>query len=158
MGLQMRISPQDGRWYSPDRDLAYCMHHLAGRAVAGLDLGRREPWVQRFIDSRGITEDQLCEAAAAYARYLNGALFEPAHAQPFSALEAAGFFNLPEDVQTLFLAKLGQVFTSAFFVSARDVTNDPSQPPVDKRAMSDAVSAMEIAVKERARAGKAIQG
>lgn len=145
MSVQMRFP--DGRLYSPSRDLAYCFHSLAARAIRGLDPDHREPWVKEYIANNSITDEQLCAAAQTYAKYINTTLFDPSYTDPFAALTAAGFFDLPQAVQILICAKLGQVVSSAFFVSARDVTADASKPPVDKSTMAKAVARFEAAVR-----------
>ncbi len=131
MPLQIRLSPTENRLYSPDRDLAYCSAKLVMRAIQGLDPERQEPWVLKYLADNKIVPDELVEGAMVMAKYLNHTLLDPQYKQPFEALEAAGFFKLSPAVQTIICAKVGQVFISAFFPSIRDVTRDPTDPPLD---------------------------
>lgn len=148
MPLQMYIPPDKvTRLYNPDRDLAYCTPPLIARAIRGLDPDRQEPWVKYFLDSEHITPDDLVEGARVMAEYTSNTLCDPQYKQPFEALEAAGFFRLPEAVQHIICAKLGQVFLSAFFVSIRDVTRDPKNPPMDKADMDAAARELQERVR-----------
>lgn len=140
MPVQMRLSPNDNRLYSPDRDLAYCTPHLVHRALLGLDPENHEPWVKAFLEKESVTNEQLCEAGMVMARYLNIMSIDPQYKQPVEALEAAGFFLLPGAVQTLVCAKMGQAFLSAAFLSVRDVMKTPNDPPFDKAMINKAVA------------------
>ncbi len=135
--INMRLTPQDPRFFSPDRDLAYCTPHLVHRAMQGLDPLKQEPWISSYLAMHSISNDALVDAAKCLAEYMNKTLLDPKYKHPFEALEAAGFFNLPMPVQIIVLAKLGQVFMSGFFTSIRDITRDPSEPPVDTTQIAD---------------------
>lgn len=147
-GVQMRLNPSDSRFFSPDRDLAWCTPHLVLRALQGLDPDKQEPWVLHYLESQGITNEQLCEGASAIATFMNTAVFDPKYENPFDAFKAAGFFELPNPVQTIVLAKIGQVFMSAFFPSIRDVTKGPESPPYKTEDFANFVDAFQ---KEAAR-------
>jgi hypothetical protein len=126
MPINMRLSPSDDRFFSPDRDLAYCAPHLVHRAIHGLDPMRQEPWIRDYLLQQKIEDEQLVEGARVIAEYMNKTLKDPVHKEPYEALDAAGFFKLPPNVQHIVLAKLGQVFLSAIFPSIRDITRDPN--------------------------------
>jgi hypothetical protein len=137
MPVQMRLSPSDERFYSPDRDLAYCTPHLVLRAMQSLDPDNQEPWIKEYLAANNITNDQLVEGAASLAIYLNKTMLDPQYKEPYDALNAAGFFSLPQAVQNVICMKLGQVFVSAFFSAIRDVTRDPNDPPMDTKAIAE---------------------
>jgi hypothetical protein len=126
--VQFRLSASDERFYSPDRDLAYCASNLIKRAIVGLDPDKQEPWVVKSIQDNNISLESLSDAAKALATYINNTLTDPQYKQPLDSLEAAGFFKLPLPVQQLVCAKVGQVFLSAIFPSIRDVIRDPHKP------------------------------
>ena len=103
------------------------------------------------MQEHNVTNKQLCDCAVAVAQYMNAGVFEPLYKQPFDALKRAGFFALPEPVQIAFLAKLGQVLLSAFFVSAREVTGNPGDPPVDKVVLQQAADDLIAAITDHKR-------
>lgn len=140
MPVQMRLNPSDDRFYSPDRDLAYCAPHLIHRAMCGLDYEAQEPWIRAYLADHNISNDALADAARAIATYMNHALMDPAHKEPFFALEAAGFFKLDPKVQHVVLAKMGQILLSASFTCIRDVTRQPNDPPFKTTEIADAAA------------------
>ena len=133
----MRMSPHDERFFSPDRDLAYCTPHLVYRAMVGLDPGKRESWIDSYLQKNNISEEELAKGAECLADYLNRSVLDPQYKQPFEALEASKFFDVAFDVQTLILAKIGQVYMSGFFTSIRDVTRTPDKPAADMTKLSE---------------------
>lgn len=135
--IQMRLNAQDPRFFSPDRDLAYCTPHLIHRALKGLDPNNQEHWIASYLKEKGLTNDDLVSGAFVIAKYMNNTLLDPTYNTPFAALVAAGFFDLPQAVQTILLAKIGQVFMSAFFTSIRDVTRNPNEPNADIKAIAE---------------------
>lgn len=143
MPLQMRMSASDPRFFSPDRDLAYCSPHLIHRALKGLDPCAQEPWITNFLKSNNVDPEKLVEAAKVMAEYMNKALLDPAYKHPLDAFKAVGFFDLPQEVQIIVLAKIGQVFMSGFFSSIRDVTRDPEDPPMDIKKFADMASELQ---------------
>lgn len=148
MGIQMRLSANDERFYSPDRDLAYCSPHLVHRAMLGLNPENQEHWIRAFIEENNIPPEQLVEAARALADYMNKALTDPQYKQPFEALQAVGFFNLDPKTSCIVCAKLGQVFLSAIFSSIRDVTRDPKAPPFNTKEIADAAEKLQEDVRK----------
>ncbi len=137
--MQMNI---DGRHYNPDRDLAYCSAHLVNRAMLGLDPEKQEPWVANYLKSQNLTNEDLVKAAEALAKYMNNTILDPEYKEPLDALTAAGFFDLPEAVQTITLAKIGQVYMSLFFTAIRDVTRDPyEEKPATVKSMTQIADA-----------------
>ncbi len=137
LSIQMRVSADDSRFYSPDRDLAYCSPHLIHRALAGLDPDKQEAWISDYLLLNSIDQEHLVEAAKCLADYANTTMLDPNYDSPYAALTASGFFNLRKEVQVIVLSKLGQVFLSAFFSCARDVTRDPKDPPIDLKLISE---------------------
>lgn len=150
-GINMRMTPQDPRFFSPDRDLAYCTPHLVHRAVLGLDPEHQEPWIKKFLAAQNITSESLIDGARILAEYMNKALLDPKYKHPYEALLASGFFDLPDEVQVVILAKIGQVFLSGFFTAIRDVLRDPNDPPASLQKIADAATTLqESAAKYRA--------
>lgn len=145
----MRLSKDDARFYNADRDLAYCCPHLMFRAVAGLDKERQEEWVQQYVAQHLVSDAELLDVAKSMSDYLNATALDPTNQQPFDALTAAGFFKLRPSVQTLMLAKLGQVFLSAIFPSIRDTVRDPQTPPLGADKMIEAVHSLETSLRPK---------
>lgn len=137
MPVQMRLNASDTRLYNPDRDLAYCSPHLVHRAMLGLDPTNQEEWVLQYINKNKLNEDVLVQSAKVLASYMNEAMLDPKYSHPFQALKSVGFFDLPKEAQVLVCAKIGQVFLSAIFSSIRDVTRNPTEPPINARKMAD---------------------
>lgn len=125
--VQMRMNAQDPRFYSPDRDIAHCSYNLIGKAITGLDPEKQEPWIRTFLEANKLTTDDLAKGAEVVAKYMNDTMLDPEHKEPLDALAKAGFFDLPESVQTIVLAKIGQVYIATFFTAIRDVTRDPDE-------------------------------
>jgi hypothetical protein len=148
MPLQMRLSESDNRKYSPDRDLAYCTPHLIHRAMKGLDPDTQEPWVTAYLKEQNIDTDALVQGAEVLANYFNKALLDPQFKHPYEALESVGFFNLPQPVQTIICAKLGQVLISASFSSIRDVTRGPGEPSFDTKMIADVAEEFQSRLRE----------
>jgi hypothetical protein len=140
MPINMRLTPTDPRFFSPDRDLAYCAPHLVHRVFTGFDPENQEPWIRAYLKQNKIPLDDLTRAAEVVATYMNVTLLDPQYKEPYDALEAAGFFMLDPKVQHIVCAKLGQVFLSSIFPSIRDVTRDPSAPPFNTKHIADAAA------------------
>lgn len=138
MPVQMRLSKADDRLYSPDRDLAHCSVHLLHNACQGLDPTNQEPWIKDYLKANNVTDEDLGKAADVLAKYFNKAMLDPKNDQPFDALKAAGFFELPQAVQTIVCAKVGQTFMCAIFPSVRDVTASPDNPPFSVLTLAEA--------------------
>lgn len=117
--------------------------------MQGLDPDRQEEWVQIFLKDQKIDNDMLVRAAAVLATYMNQTMLDPQHKNPYDALNSAGFFNLPPAVQTIVCAKLGQVFMSAFFSAMRDITRDPSDPPLDTKAIAQVAADLQTRLIQR---------
>jgi hypothetical protein len=148
MPVQMRLSQGDDRFYSPDRDLAYCTPHLVMRAMRGLDPDNQEDWILDYLAEHKIDNDTLVKGAEVLAKYLNSTMLDPQYKQPFEALTAAGYFALPQPVQTIICAKIGQVMISAFFSCIRDVTRTPENPPMDTAAIAQVAAELQARLTE----------
>jgi hypothetical protein len=129
----------DSRMYSPNRDLAYCGPDLGKHAILRLDPDKREPRIAVYLEDHNIGEEVIVEAAEVMASYLTNTMFDPANKTPAEALEASGFFALPNEVQTLICAQFGQVLLCSLFTAVRDVTRDANDPPMDFKPVADAL-------------------
>ncbi len=122
--IQQRIPKEaggDGRWYSPDRDLAYAMPHLARAAMDQLSVERWDPEFRSYFVASGVTEEDIGQAAQALALFI-GYCADPSFADPRAALVKAGWFDCKSPAQIAILLKLGQIHLCAFFNAIRDVT------------------------------------
>lgn len=146
MPLQMRPGspgrpPSDERYYSPDRDIAWCFQPLAAAAVNGMRRDHWEPWYGEYLAATGTTEQDVARACMAMCKastsFLDTKITEPAQ-----ALEAAGFFATPKPAQLAVAAKLGQVMLGAFFTAIRDV-HQVGQKPINQSDMDYLVQAAE---------------
>lgn len=124
----------DGRWHSPDRDLAYAWPSLVRAAMDQLATENWRPWFAEYFKFAGVTEEDIGRAAEAYARYFRF-VCAPGVDDPRRAFELAGWFDLPLPAQVALFMKLGQVCSLAFFACIRDVTPENAEPPVDARAL-----------------------
>lgn len=135
--LQARQPGGDGRWHSPDRDLAYAWPCLTQAALDQLAPANWKPWFEEYFKFAGVTEADIGAAAAAYAKFF-GNVCAPGVDTPRQALERAGWFDLKPAAQVALFMKLGQVATMAFFTAIRDVTPLNEAPPVDLAALAAA--------------------
>jgi hypothetical protein len=109
-------------------------------AFRGLDPDVQEPWVKQYLRDNGIADEQLVIGAEVFAKYLNSSMLDPQYKQPYEALQAVGFFDLPQAVQLLIAARLGQTLMSMFFCSIRDVIKGPEDFVLDKEAINKIVA------------------
>lgn len=121
---QIRLmDPETGeKWgFSPLRDIAYFHHQLVDAVFQGLEKSKWEPWIKDYLDAKGVGEDDVLRAAAAYARFCVLAL-DPDIKTPAQALEEAGFFSCPTAAQLVICAKIGQVSTGAWWQGIKEAT------------------------------------
>lgn len=141
--LQLRLPKDqggDGRWYNPNRDIAYCWQYLVKRAAAVLEDASQEPWLRSYLDHYQVTLDELGEGIAGYVRYMVYAHL-PSTANLPAALDAAGWYRLRPAVQGAVLMALGQVLTCAFYPAIRDVYYpNETEKPLDEKSLFAAVS------------------
>lgn len=135
--LQARPKGTNDPFYGPHRDVAYMFPHLALAAMKGLDTGNWQPWYDTWLKLHGITEEQLGEGARRLALFCNSCTEEVDDQSAEHVLERVGFFDLPDPVQFVIQAKLGQLLLGAFFMSIREVTHLGEAPPMDLKAIVD---------------------
>jgi hypothetical protein len=141
--LQLRLPKDqggDGRWYNPNRDIAYCWQYLVKRAASVLEDAAQEPWLRSYLDHYQVTLDDLGEGIAVYVRYMVYAHTPSIQGLP-QALEQSGWYKLAPAVQGAVLMALGQVMTCAFYPAIRDVYfPNETEKPLDEQALFAAVS------------------
>lgn len=134
--IQSRKEGGDGRWHSPDRDLAYAWPCLVRAALDQLATENWKPWFAEYFKFAGLTNDDIGAAAEAYGKFFQFVCNREVD-NPRQALERAGWFELKPAAQVALFMKLGQVTTMAFFSSIRDVTPEGEDPPLDQQALYD---------------------
>ena len=133
--IQQR-APGEKRWYSPDRDMAYCWQSMVRAAANGLAAVSWEDWFRDYFAHSGLTEDQIGEAMVVYIKSIVK-LTEPGISSHKQALEECGWFNLHPAAQIAVLMRLGQVATASFFTCIRDVTIEGEAPPLAQAKLMD---------------------
>jgi hypothetical protein len=137
--LQMRRTAEnggDGRWYSPNRDLANNWKFLAGAALDQLSIANWKPWFKEYFEHAKVTEEDIGAAALAYARFFQHTC-DPAVATAREAMEKAGWFDLKPGAQVAMFMKMGQVTTMAMFTAIRDTHPDAQGPLADTKTLYD---------------------
>lgn len=120
-GVEARINP--------GYNLRFVLPELVRQALLNLAHDRWEPWYKKYLESQGISEDQLVYSWACYSRFataclqgLESSLAGHAQASPLDALENCGFLGCPDPCKIVILAKVGQLLTATFWQVARDGT------------------------------------
>lgn len=134
--IQTRKEGGDGRWFSPDRDLAYAWPMLARTALDQLATTNWKPWFEEYFKFASVTEADIGAGAEALAKFFQF-VCHPDVDGPRKAFEMAGWFGLKPAVQVALWMKLGQVCTMAFFTAIRDVTMENEAPPLDMKGLLD---------------------
>lgn len=127
MATNVRIlGSNDPRFYSPERDLAYMMPFVAKRVAQRIEreLLREGSFYRLTSSNWGITDEELGQAAEAYCKYITTAALFPSKnpKDAVACLTAAGWFEIREEVQYLYMAAVGQVFTNMYFPAAKAAT------------------------------------
>lgn len=136
MSLQARMSADDPRWYSANRDLAHNMKELMGRVFKRLQ-GRAWPELELVLQSHLTTDEEVAEAFDALCRYM-------AHTQDEmrteyqEALERAGWFRCDAGAQVAVLAMLGTVVLGVHYAGVRESTIGGQGPAASLRELSRA--------------------
>ena len=127
--LQFKVNPktpQDARFYSPERDLAYIGSDLIRASMYALDDQYQEEWFKEFLAKYAVDEKDMAEAAATLAQACNRIIGDE---NPVVALEAVGFTELPPPLQMALYCKMGQVLLSAIWSGVKDTSKQGSEPP-----------------------------
>ncbi len=136
-------APGSDKWYAPERDVVNLFPQLARTAFDQLAETDWKPWFADYFRYAGLTEEELGKAAVALARFFKEAV-DPDVADPRTALERAGWFELNPAAHVAVFMKLGQALTMAFWTGVRDVTTDAPPTSLDslQRAAAAAASAL----------------
>lgn len=129
--LQIRPTSGDRRFYSPNRDLAYCFPNLFKIALKELiddSSWINHSWWSDYLKFHSVSVEDIQEAAV--AMMLSFQYFSDKDCDsPAAALVKADFFNTKPAAQLAIAARLGQVCTGAFFTSLRDIMRDDDELP-----------------------------
>lgn len=127
----------DLRRYNPSRDIAYVWQNLCQVAFDGLAEDQWDPIFSDYLRHCGVTEAQIGEACAAYAKFFN-ICRDPECKFPVDALKQSGFLDLHPAAQAALMIQLGRVLTGAFFVAIRDVTIEGDADPLNDKEIREA--------------------
>jgi hypothetical protein len=121
-------------FYAPNRDLGHIGVAYLRAAVALLEPETFEPWFQVFVQKNGITDEQLgmCASCLGAATSLIAE-----HADVRDALQAAGFYDLPQQVQLAMYIRLGQVLLGGVWTSVRELTMAGQEPACSVQEVFD---------------------
>ncbi len=119
--MLLREQGSNGKWYRPEWDVAYFVRPLLTGVCDQFDGAKMSPeWDQLFRGRLGVSDRQMVEVAASLARFIGYA----AEADTETARDAfakAGWFDLPFEARTAFLARVGHALLCSYFTSSREV-------------------------------------
>lgn len=118
MPIQYRPN-SSGMLYAPARDLTYFFPDLCKRVAKSLH-EQQFPDLHRWLDSQGVTSDDLGEACRAFCEYLVTSHEVPAEC-PNDVLERAGWFKVKPEAQIAYMYYVGTTMAGYFFKGIRDV-------------------------------------
>lgn len=147
VGTQVR-DPGDGRWYSPDRDIAYLGPELIRRAfeLGDVDTLRQDPNYAQLLAGVSVAgEEELKANVEAAAKALATGVNVCWRGSPVGPDDAFGeFASVPGPAGQIFLLRLGELLLGAIFTALQDVTPVDSSPPHARSLQSLVESAAAI--------------
>ncbi len=146
--LQVRPASGDSRFYSPNRDLAWCFPSLLKAAFnsMGSEDWYREPWWADYLRYHNVNEEELGQVAIAMANAIKN-FADPEINSPAEALLKSGFFNVHPAAQLAVCAKIGQICIGAYYTCMRDVLNKDDGPPASLKDIEKGAAAVEEAIR-----------
>lgn len=135
-GLSFR--PREGSnnadpWYAPQRDVAYIYHSMCTHASRCLSEVDWHVWLKDYLSNCEETDSDLARGLEAFAEGHTLFTGRDDITNPYDALDAVGFWDLPKPVIIAIFSCMGWVLTGTFFGAVRDVTRKGEQPPPDVR-------------------------
>lgn len=123
MTLQLRPKAGEGVHnvaYAPARDIAYLYPNVV-QAMENMLYQQKFPVLKTWLQSEGVTEEELAKTVEAYCLFLNLAHKEPEETVEM-CLERSGFTGMPAPAQVALMFYLGSIMTGTFFKGIRDIT------------------------------------
>jgi len=133
MSLQARLSRDDPRLYSANRDVAHNFHFVT-MSVAGFLEKRRWPALAAYAAEHNVTDEQLGRGMQAFIRFVAGAVDKPEETMD-DVMTRCGWLEQPEAVQVIIMAALGVILTGVYFHGAREATIEGEGPCSDVREL-----------------------
>lgn len=124
--MQMRLTQNDSRLYSPDRDLAHNFDKvmlLVGEAIEKAQW----PMLSQLAKLHAITDEELGQACVAVCRFVLEQKDQPT-ATMYQCLQSVGFFALPEVSRVIVMAYLGKIILGMHFAGVREATLGTNSP------------------------------
>lgn len=125
--MMQMIVPGTNLRYNPQRDIVNLFTDICRQATTMLDDQFREPWLQQFLDSSGITQADLVDAANATAHFINAATSR-GFATLEGVIEDAGLNKLKRGAMMALMMRIGQSACAAYFHYARESLADGAKP------------------------------
>lgn len=126
MGLQARMSENDRRLYSPNRDVAHNFKDVMELVASRLEDGKW-PELAELLQREGVTMDDLGEACASYCQYIASANTEPTKSM-VDSLKDSGFFKTKPAAQVAVLAMIGVCYAGIQYAGVREATVNGEGP------------------------------
>lgn len=115
--------------YSPARDLGWNFIPTATQVLESLAPQNWPDWVRAYATAHNVNENDIAACALSFASALE--LFaDPEVESPQVALERSGFFNTAAAARDIFMMRLGQHITGAYFTAVRDLTCPNTPAPL----------------------------
>jgi hypothetical protein len=120
MSVQMKVSQNDNRLYSPDRDIAHNFKFVVTK-VGDMLTDEHWPALTKLLKDHGVTTDQLGDAHRAYIIYVATTAQHPKE-KIQHALQRSGWADVPEIVKIAHQAYIGLIMTGMWYYAARDAS------------------------------------
>lgn len=133
MSLQARLSKDDPRLYSANRDVAHNFKAVVEKMAERLEAGQWEA-LTRYLADHGVTSDQVGDGMVAFITFVASATQDPKESMA-QALERCGWFALPAPVRVSLMATLGTVMTGVYYHGAKEATLGGEGPCADVQAL-----------------------
>jgi len=122
------VNQPSGLVVSPDRDLAYCFAPLVAQMLHDADTAFLTPAADSALAQLGFERQSLNYGFAAVADATQN-FIKSQCPDCNAAFAQTGWSALPPATQLALLAMFGELFISAYFSAARDITQQGSMPP-----------------------------
>jgi len=119
--LQARMSGDDSRLYSPNRDLAHIFGHILEESAKRID-DQIWPDLERLRQELEVTEEDFAACIEAIAVFVQADRNELFSGSLHEQLTAAGWFKAPAEANILYLAMVGVVTMGIAHQGVREAT------------------------------------
>lgn len=133
--MQARLTQNDTRLYTPDRDLAHCFGPFIERVAQRIEDGRW-PALTRLANLEGIDEETLGKACQCLCHFIVTQV-DTASETMAQGMDRCGWLDLPETARVIVMAHLGAITLGAHWAGVREATMGGQGPALTYKALAD---------------------